>query len=101
MEQLEQVNVPLLVECDDRCDVLCAECRVTAVDDVLQVGGGDLGGRDVAGEYLVCEVLKRQVLPLRRPVIGQGRDLLGDEETTIGSKTLQYDLLEGELRLLV
>ena len=35
VEQLEQVDVLLLVECDGGCDVLGAECGVTAVDDVL------------------------------------------------------------------
>ena len=68
------------------------------MDDVLQVGGRYLGGGDVTGEDLVCEVLEGQVLPLRRPVIGEGRDLLGDEETAVRGKTLENDLLEGELR---
>ena len=98
VEQLEQVDVLLLVECDGGCDVLGAECGVTAVNDVLQVGGGDLGRGDVAGEDLVCELLEGQVLPLGRPVVRQGRDLLGNEETAVGGKTLQYDILERELR---
>lgn len=71
------------------------------MNDVLQVGGWDLGGGDVAGEDLVCEVLKGQVLPLGRPVIGEGRDLLRNKETTVRGKTLEYDLLERELWPLV
>lgn len=99
VEQLEQVNVLLLVECDGRCDILSAECGVTAVDDVLQVGGGNLRRGDVAGEDLVCELLERQVLPLGRPVIGEGRNLFWDEQTAVGSKALEDNLLKGELRL--
>jgi hypothetical protein len=98
VEQLEQVDVPLLVECDSGCDVLGAECGVTAVDDVLQVGSGDLGRGDVAGEDLVCEFLEGQVLPLGRPVLGQCGDLLGDEQAAIRGKTLKDDFLKGELR---
>lgn len=71
------------------------------MDNVLQVGRWDLGGRDVAGKDLVCEVFEGQVLPLGRPVIGEGRDLLWDEETAVRGKTLQYNLLEGELCWLV
>ena len=98
VEQLEQVDVPLLVECDSGCDVLGAECGVTAVDDVLEVCGGDFGGRDVAGEDLVCELLEGQVLPLGRPVLGKRGDLLGDEQAAIRGETLEDDFLEGELR---
>lgn len=98
VEEFKQVNVLLLVECDGRCDILRAECGVTAVDDVLEVCGGDFGGRDVAGEDLVCELFERVVLPLGRPVVRQGRDLLGNEEAAVGGKTLQYDILERELR---
>ena len=101
VEQLEQVDVLLLVECDGRCAVFGAECGVTAAYDVLEIGGGNLRGRDVAGEDLVCEVLEGQVLPLGRPVLRESGDLLGDEETAIGGKALEYDFLEGELMLSV
>lgn len=79
VEELEQVDVLLLVECDSRCNILRAERRVTAVDDVFEVGGWDLGRGDVAREDFVCKVLKGQVLPLRCPVIGQCGDFLRDE----------------------
>jgi hypothetical protein len=98
VEQLEQVDVLLLVECDSGCDVFGAKCGVTAVDDILQVGGGDLGRGDVAGEDLVCEFLEGHVLPLGRPVLGKSGDLLGDEQAAIRGKTLEDNLLEGELR---
>lgn len=101
VEQLEQVDVLLLVECDGRCDVLCAECGVTAMDDVLQVGGGDLRRRDVAREDLVCELLEGQVLPLGRPVIGEGGDFFWDEKAAVGGETLEDNFLEGELWLSV
>ena len=97
MEQLEQMQVLLLVECDGGHDVLGAECRVAAVDDVLEVCGGDLGRGDVEGEDLESEVCEGEVLPLGRPVIGQRGDLLGDEEAAVGGEALEDDFLEGEL----
>lgn len=97
VEQLKQVNVLLLVECDGRRDILRAECGVTAVNDVLQIGSRDLGGGDVTGEDLVCEVLEGQVLPLGSPVIGQSGDFLRDEEASVRGKALEDDFLEGEL----
>jgi hypothetical protein len=97
VEKLEEVDVLLLVECDGRCDILGTECRVTAVDDVFQIGRWDFGGGDVAGEDLVCEVLEGQVLPLGSPVVGQCRNLLRNEQTAIGGETLQNNFLKGEL----
>lgn len=95
------MDVALRVERDGRGDVFCAEGRVTLVDDVLQVGRGDLGGGDVEGEDLVCEVLEGQVLPFGCPIGGQLRDLFRNEETAVGGKTLENDLLERELQSLV
>ncbi len=98
VEQFEQVDVLLLVERNGRCNVLGAERGITSVDNILQVGGGNLRRRDVAGKYLVCEVLERQILPLGRPVIRKVRDLFWNEKTAVGGKTLEYNFLEGELR---
>lgn len=97
MEQFQQMYVLLLVERDGGHDVLCAECGVAAVDDVLQVGGRDLGRGDVEGEDLESEVCEGEVLPLGRPVVGQRGDFFGDEEAAVGSETLEDDFLEGEL----
>jgi hypothetical protein len=97
MEQLQQMYVLLLVERDGGRDVLRAEGRVAAVDDVFEVGGRYLGRRDVEGEDFVCEVLEGQVFPRGCPVVGQAGDFLGDEQAAVRGKTLQYDLLEGEL----
>ena len=97
VEEFKQVNVLLLVECDGRCDILRAECGVTAVDDVLEVCRRDLGRGDVEGEDLESEVCEGEVLPLGRPVIGQRGDFLGDEEAAVGSETLEDNFLEGEL----
>ena len=98
MEQLQQVYVLLLVECDGRGDVLCAESGVTAVNDLFQVCGGDLGGRDVEGEYLEGELLKGVVLPLGGPVAGKLWNFLWNKKTAVGGKTLEDDVLEGELK---
>ena len=91
------MQVLLLVECDGGHDVLGAECRVAAVDDVLEVCRRDLGRGDVEGEDLESEVCEGEVLPLGRPVIGQRGDFLGDEEAAVGSETLEDNFLEGEL----
>jgi hypothetical protein len=97
VEQLQQMYVLLLVERDGGRDVLRAEGRVAAVDDVFEVGGRYLGRRDVEGEDFVCELLEGQVFPRGCPVVGQAGDFLGDEQAAVRGKTLQYDLLEGEL----
>ena len=97
VEQFQQMYVLLLVECDGGYDVLCAECGVAAVDDVLQVCGRDLGRGDVEREDLKSEVCEGEVLPLGRPVVGQRGDFFGNEEAAVGSETLEDDFLEGEL----
>lgn len=38
------------------------------------------------------------MLPCGGPVGGKGRDLLGNEETTVGGESFKYDLFEGELQ---
>jgi len=43
VEELEQVNVLGLVECDDWRDVLGSKGGITAVDDAFEVLGWDLG----------------------------------------------------------
>ena len=76
-------------------DVVGAEGGVTAADDVLEVLGGDLGGRDVKRQNVEGEVNEREVLPglpFRR-----GGDVLGDVQAAVGGEALQDDLLEGEL----
>lgn len=61
MKQLEQVVVVLQV--DERGGVGAAKGRVAALDNVLEVGGGDLGRGDVEREDLVGQVGKGEVLP--------------------------------------
>lgn len=67
------------------------------MNDVLEVGGGDFEGRYVSGEDLVCEIFEGQVLPLRGPVIREGRNLFWDEKTTIRGKAFEYDFFKREL----
>ena len=97
VKQFQQMYVLLLVERDGGYDVLCAECGVAAVDDVLQVCSRDLGRGDVEREDLKSEVCEGEVLPLGRPVVGQRGDFFGNEEAAVGSETLEDDFLEGEL----
>jgi hypothetical protein len=97
MKELEQVYVLLLVERDGRCDILRAEGGVAAADDVFQVGGRDLGRRDVQGEDFVCEVLEGQVFPARGPIVGERGNLLGYEEAAVWGEALEYNFLEREL----
>lgn len=98
VEQLEQVDVLLLVQCHSRRYILCAESRVALVDYIFEVCSWYFRGRDVERKDLICEVLKREMLPVGGPVAGEGRYFLGDEESAIGGKTFQHDILEGELQ---
>lgn len=47
VEELQQVQVVLGVQCGDRGALGVAECGVGLVDDVLKVLGGDFGGGDI------------------------------------------------------
>jgi hypothetical protein len=70
VEQFQQVQVLLLVERDERGGLWGAEGGVAAIDDLLQVGGGDLRGRDVEREDGVGEVGEGEVAPGGLPVGG-------------------------------
>lgn len=93
VEQLEEVEV--VVEVAERGSLGGSEGGVASVDDVLEVGGGDLGRRDVQRQDLVGQIGEGEVLP-RLPVAGLG-DVLGDEQATVAGKALENDLFEGEL----
>lgn len=97
MEQLEKVEVLLLVEGCDRDNVVRAERGIALLDDLLQIGFGDLVARNVEGEDLKGEILEGQVSPSCLPVGGQRRDLFGDKEAAIIGKALKNDIFEGEL----
>lgn len=101
VEQFKQVDVALLVEGHGRGAVLGAEGGVALADELLEVGGRDLGGRDVEREDGEGQLLERVVLPGRGPVGGQGGDLLGDEQAAIVGEALQDDILEGQLGVRV
>lgn len=62
MEQFKQVEVVL--EVDQRRNLLGAKGRVAAVDDGLEIGRGDLGCGDVEAEDLEGDVLVREVCPV-------------------------------------
>lgn len=97
VEQLEQVNLLRLVKGDDGGDVLGAEGGITAVDDVLEVCGWDLGVGNVEREDLKSEVLERELLPLGLPVGRQGRNLFWNEQATVGGETFEDYILKREL----
>lgn len=61
VEEFEEVEVVLKL--DQGCDLLGAECRVTSVDDGLEVFGGDFAARDVEGEDLESELGVGEILP--------------------------------------
>ena len=67
-------------------DVVGAEGGVTAADNVLEVLGGDLRGRDVKRQNVEGEVNKREVLP-GLPLICGG-DVFGDIQAAIGGEAL-------------
>jgi hypothetical protein len=97
VKQLQQMQVLLFVQCHQRCDIVGAECCVAAVDDVFQVVGRNLFWRDVQGEDLIGQLLKRIVAPFAQEVGREGWDVFGDEEATIAGKAFQDDLFEGKL----
>lgn len=72
------------------------ECRVGTLDDILEIVGGNLIGRDEEGHDIEGEVLEAGVGPAL-PVLGQRGDLLRDEQTTIAGKALHHNILEGFL----
>lgn len=47
VEQFQQIQVLLLVQCDERGGFWGAEGGVAAIDDLFEVGRWDFGGRDV------------------------------------------------------
>lgn len=68
MEELKEVKILRLVECDDWCYLFGSEGRIATVDNALQVGRWDFGGGDVQGEDLKRQLLKRIVGPFGLPV---------------------------------
>jgi hypothetical protein len=87
------VDVPL--QLDERGDVGGPESGVAAADDVLEVLGRDLGGRDVERQDVEGKINEREVLP-GLPLLGGG-NLMGNVQTAVGGEALEDDLLEGEL----
>lgn len=61
VEQLQEVQV--ILEVSQGGHVLVTKGRVAPVDDVLEVLGGDLSGRNVERQDVEGEVGERQVLP--------------------------------------
>jgi hypothetical protein len=91
----------LLVERHRRRNIFGAEGGVASSDNVLEVCGGYLSGRDVEGEDFVCEVFEGEVLPRRGPVAGKCGNLFGDKQPAVRGKALEDNFLEGELRLSI
>lgn len=93
MEQLEKVEV--VVEVAEGGGLGGSKGGIAPVDDALEVGGRDLGGRDVQRQDLVGEVGEGQVLP-GLPVIDLG-DVLRNEQAAVAGEAFEDDLLEREL----
>lgn len=100
MEQLQQMYIPLGVQSHSRRHIFCAERCITPVYDVFKIGGWYLGRGDVEGEDFVGELFEREVFPCCLPIAGKAWNLFRDEQTAIGGESLQYDFLEGELRIV-
>ena len=71
------------------------------MDDVFEVGRGDLAVGDVQAEDLKGKLLERKVAPFGLPVRGQGGHLFGDEQATVCSETLEDDVFERQLQQLL
>lgn len=83
VEEFEEICV--VGEVDEGSGLGGAEGGITAVDDVLEVGRGNLGGGDVEGEDLEGQFGEAEVLP-RLPCLGLG-DVLGDIKAAIVGET--------------
>jgi hypothetical protein len=99
VEELHDVEVVLRNQVHNRRDVRVAEGGVRAVNERLEILGGDLIGGDVKRENLVGKFLEAESCPCRLPASGERGNRLRDEKTTVRSKSLEYGLLEGELCL--
>ena len=97
MEQLEGVQVILGDKFDGGGNLGVAERRVRALDQLLEVGGGDLVRRDVQRQDLVGEVLESEPRPARSPALGQRWNGLGNEQTSIDGEALFSGFFEREL----
>jgi hypothetical protein len=78
--------VDVVLEVYQGGDVVGAEGGITAGNDILEVLGGDLGGRDVKRQNVEGEVNEREVLP-GLPLIRDG-DVFGDIQAAIGGEAL-------------
>lgn len=97
VEQLQQMQLLLRVECLQRRDIGGAEGGITPLDDVLQVCRGNLSGRYVEREDLEGQLLERLVLPLGQEVGWQLGDLLGNEEAAVAGESFEHHFLKREL----
>lgn len=71
-----------------------AEGRVGTLDELLEVGAGDLVGGDEEGVELEGEVGEGEVGPVVLPVLREGREVLRDVETSVGSESSEDSLRE-------
>jgi hypothetical protein len=78
--------VDVVLEVYQGGDVVGAEGGIAAGNDILEVLGGDLGGRDVKRQNVEGEVNEREVLP-GLPLI-RGGDVFGDIQAAIGGEAL-------------
>lgn len=93
MEELEQIEIVL--QMPEGRDIVMAEGRIAPVDDVLEVVGGYLGGRNVQRQDVEGELGEGQVLPALP--VRSGGDLLGDVQAAIGGEALEDDILKRQL----
>ena len=97
VKQFQEVQVLLRVQRDQRGAFRMTEGRIRTFDDLLQVLRRNFGGRDVQLRDLESKVLEGKVAPIGLPRLGQGGDLLRDEQATVRSQSLQDNILERKL----
>lgn len=80
VEEFEEVQILGGIERYEGGHVRGAEGGVGAGNDVFEVGGGDLGGGNVEGKDVECELFEGEGRPVAEGIGGQGGNLLGNEE---------------------
>lgn len=91
-------DVLLFRDLVERSGLRVSEGGVGSVDEGLEVGGGDLRGRDEEREDVVRQIGERKPSPGSLPVGGEGRESFRDVESSVGSESSENSLEKERVR---